>query len=229
VLQLRYQLGYLVIYQSAEKVNLLRVKQCACNCSQLLIVFRPFLVLSLNSLFVSVLEVIEFVLDCMEKSIEGIANILWGKREFEDIGDSSINILFEEGENWKVEPGPLGVEALLIFGHSSVVDQSVVVEEESAGDVEGDEDVNAVVLMGGKDEEDAEAVEQPGKRVQEVDPTTRVLRDEEVQQGQGHGVSREHVVAASPDPLQRHTSSGPDDIGVSQPIRPVAIRSWLAV
>ena len=69
---------------------------------------------------------------------------------------------------------------LLIFGHSSVVDQSVVVEEESAGDVEGDEDVNAVVLMGGEDEEDAEAVEQPGKRVQEVDPTTRVLRDEEV-------------------------------------------------
>ena len=76
MLQLKYQLGYLVIYHSAEKVNLLRVKQCACNCSQLLIVFRPFLVLSLNSLFVSVLEVIEFVLDCMEKSIEGIANIL---------------------------------------------------------------------------------------------------------------------------------------------------------
>ena len=74
----------------------------------------------------------------------------------------------------------------------------MVVEEESAGDVEGDEDVDAVVLMGGEDEEDAEAVEQPGKRVQEVDPTTCVLRDEEVQQGQGHCVSREHVVAASP-------------------------------
>ena len=41
----------------------------------------------------------------------------------------------------------------------------MVVEEESAGDVEGDEDVNTVVLMSGKDEEDAEAVEQPGKRV----------------------------------------------------------------
>ena len=81
MLQLKYQLGYLVMYHSAEKVNLLRVKQCACNCSQLLIVFRPFLVLSLNSLFVSVLEVIEFVLDCMEKSIEGIANILKGKKQ----------------------------------------------------------------------------------------------------------------------------------------------------
>ena len=74
----------------------------------------------------------------------------------------------------------------------------MVVEEESAGDVEGDEHVNAVMLMGGKDEKDAEAVEQPGKRVQEVDPTTSVLRDKEVQQGQGHCVSREHVVAASP-------------------------------
>ena len=78
--------------------------------------FRPFLVLSLNSLFVSVLEVIEFVLDCMEKSIEGIANILkkklivkifgfvtlkvhlWGKREFEDIGDPSIDILWQGRE-----------------------------------------------------------------------------------------------------------------------------------
>ena len=56
----------------------------------------------------------------------------------------------------------------------------MIVEEEPASDVEGDEDVDAVVLMGGEDEEDAEAVEQPGKRVQEVDPTTRVLRDEEV-------------------------------------------------
>ena len=104
------------MYYSDEKVNLLRVKQCACNWSQLLIVFRPFLVLSLNSLFVSVLEVIEFVLDCMEKSIEGIANILkkklivkifgfvylWGKREFEDIGDPSIDILWQGCERLKL-------------------------------------------------------------------------------------------------------------------------------
>ena len=116
MLQLKYQLGYLVIYHSAEKVNLLGVKQCACNCSQLLIVFRPFLVLSLNSLFVSVLEVIEFVLDCMKKSIEGIPNILkkklivkifgfvylWGKREFEDIGDPSIDILWQGRERLKL-------------------------------------------------------------------------------------------------------------------------------
>ena len=51
----------------------------AYKCSQLLIMFRPFLVLALNSLLVSVLEVIEFVLDCMKKSIEGVANILKGK------------------------------------------------------------------------------------------------------------------------------------------------------
>ena len=86
----------------------------------------------------------------------------------------------------------------------------MVVEEESAGDVEGDEDVDAVVLMGGEDKEDAEAVEQPGKRVQEVDPTTRVLRDEEVQQGQGHCVSREHVVAASPG-TKVEVSDKPED------------------
>ena len=55
------------------------VDQFAYICSQLLIVFRPFLVLALNSLLVSVLEVTEFVLDCMEESIEGVANILKGK------------------------------------------------------------------------------------------------------------------------------------------------------
>ena len=87
---------------------------------------------------------------------------------------------------------------LLIFRHCSVVDQGMVVKKEPACDVESNKDIDAVMLVGCEDEKDAEAVEQPGKRVQEVDPTTRVLRDEEVQQGQGHCVSREHVVAASP-------------------------------
>ena len=86
----------------------------------------------------------------------------------------------------------------LVFSDGSVVDEGVVVEEEPASDVEGDKDVDAVVLMGGENEENAEAVEQPGKRVQEVDPTTCVLRDEEVQQGERDSVSREHVVSAGP-------------------------------
>ena len=75
----------------------------------------------------------------------------------------------------------------------------MIVEEEPAGDVEGNKDVDAVVLMRRQDEEHAKAVEQPCEGVEEVDAATRVLRDEEVQQSQRHGVPGEHVVSASPD------------------------------
>ena len=45
-----------------------------------------------------------------------------------------------------------------VFGGRSIVDESVVVEEESAGDIKRNEDVDAVVLMGSQDKEDPEAV-----------------------------------------------------------------------
>ena len=57
----------------------------------------------------------------------------------------------------------------------------MIVEEESAGDVEGNKDVDAVVLMCRQDEEDAKAVEQPSEGVEKVDSATCVLGDEEVQ------------------------------------------------
>ena len=75
----------------------------------------------------------------------------------------------------------------------------MIVEEEPAGDVEGHKDVDAVVLVCRQDEKDPKAVEQPSEGVEEVDSATCVLRDEEVQQGQRHRVSRKHVVSASPD------------------------------
>ena len=75
----------------------------------------------------------------------------------------------------------------------------MIVEEESAGDVEGNKDVDAVVFVRRQDEEDAKAVEQPCEGVEEVDSAACVLSDEEVQQGQRHCVSREHVVSASPE------------------------------
>ena len=74
----------------------------------------------------------------------------------------------------------------------------MVVEEEPRGDVEGDEHVDAVVLVRRQDEEDAEAVEEPGEGVEEVDAPAGVLGDEEVEEGKGDGVAGEHVVAAGP-------------------------------
>ena len=73
------------------------------------------------------------------------------------------------------------VSYLLIFRHCSVVDQCVIVEEESTGDVEGNKNVNAVVLVRRQDEEDAKAVEQPSESMEKVDSATCVLGDEKVQ------------------------------------------------
>ena len=44
----------------------------------------------------------------------------------------------------------------------------MVVQEEPGSDVEGDEHVDGVVFMCGQDEEDAEKIEDPGQRVNEV-------------------------------------------------------------
>ena len=43
----------------------------------------------------------------------------------------------------------------------------MIIEEEARGDVEGDEDVDGVVLMRGQDEEDAEDIAEPGEEVQQ--------------------------------------------------------------
>lgn len=44
----------------------------------------------------------------------------------------------------------------------------MVVEEQSGSDVEGDEDVDGVVLVRRQDEEDAKQVEDPGEGVDEI-------------------------------------------------------------
>ena len=78
----------------------------------------------------------------------------------------------------------------------------MVVEEESASDVECDEDIDAVMLVRRQDEEDAEAVAEPGESMEEKDPATGVLCDEEVEQGEGDGVAGEHVVATRSHSLE---------------------------
>lgn len=48
------------------------------------------------------------------------------------------------------------------------VSQRVIVQEQSGCDVEGDEDVDGVVLVRRQDEEDAKQVEDPGEGVDEI-------------------------------------------------------------
>ena len=86
----------------------------------------------------------------------------------------------------------------LIFGDGSVVDECVVVKEESAGDIESYEDINAVVLVSGQDEKDSKAVAEPSECVEEEDSSTGVFSDEEVEEREGDRVTREHIVTTGP-------------------------------
>ena len=58
----------------------------------------------------------------------------------------------------------------------------MIVEEESACDVESNEHVNTVVFMSGEDKEDPKAVTKPSEGVEEEDPPGGVLGDEEVEE-----------------------------------------------
>ena len=64
----------------------------------------------------------------------------------------------------------------------------MIIEEQSAGDVEGNEHIDAVVLMSSEDEEDSKAITQPGKCVKEDNSAGRVLGYKEVQESEGHRV-----------------------------------------
>ena len=105
----------------------------------------------------------------------------------------------------------------------------MVIQEQSAGDVEGNEHIDAVMLMSSEDEEDSKAITQPGKGVKEDNPARCVLGYEEVQERERHSVTREHVVPASPDPLEAHTRPRPDDKRLMQAAGPAAIGPGLAV
>ena len=114
------------------------------------------------------------------------------------VRDLSVDVALEKVEERKVEPGALSHPA-----HGTlVVGQGVVVEEEPGGDVEGNKDVDGVVLVGGEDEEDAEHVADPREGVEEVDAARRVVRYEKVEEGEGDRVAAEHVVPASAHSLE---------------------------
>lgn len=57
------------------------------------------------------------------------------------------------------------------------VGQRVVIQEQPSGDVEGDENVDGVVLMSSQDEEDPKQVQHPCQRVQNVPVTWSVYGD----------------------------------------------------
>ena len=87
----------------------------------------------------------------------------------------------------------------MIFGDGSIVDEGVVVKEESASDVECYEDINAVVFVCCQDKEDSKTIAEPSEGVEEEDPPAGVFSDEEVEECQRDGVTGEHVVSTRSD------------------------------
>ena len=56
----------------------------------------------------------------------------------------------------------------------------MVIQEQSACDVECNEHIDAVVLMSSEDEEDSKTITQPGERMKEDNSTRSVLGYEEI-------------------------------------------------
>lgn len=80
------------------------------------------------------------------------------------VGHDAIDTGLEVREQWK--PDTRTMTITLVEG--AIVGQRVVVEEEAGGDVEGDEDIDRVVLVPGQDEEGAEEIQHPADRVHVV-------------------------------------------------------------
>ena len=63
--------------------------------------------------------------------------------------------------------------------HEQSIDSSTVLQYSPGRDVEGDENVDWVVLVGGQDEEDPEHVADPRQGVEEVKATTAEMKERE--------------------------------------------------
>lgn len=88
------------------------------------------------------------------------------------IRNDSIDGALEVAEEWKPDSS-----SSRIVGHQRlIVGQRVVVKEEPRGDVESDEHVDGVMFVCGEDEEDAEHVQQPGGRVEEVEISRSICK-----------------------------------------------------
>ena len=90
--------------------------------------------------------------------------------DIKGVGDNAIYAGLKEVEKGKPDSRSVAVSLI----ERPIIGQRVVVEKETGADVEGDEDVDGVVLMGGQNEEDAEEVQHPADGVHQVELGGRV-------------------------------------------------------
>lgn len=86
------------------------------------------------------------------------------------IRDGAVDVALEEGEHGEPDAG---AAAVLVGAR---VSEGVVIQEETRGDVERDEDVDGVMLVSCQDEEDPEKIQHPRQSVDEVPAPGSVYR-----------------------------------------------------
>ena len=82
----------------------------------------------------------------------------------------TVDVTLEEGEHGKPDPST----AAVLEGPG--VGQSVVIQEQSGGDVESYEHIYGVVLMSRQDEEDTKQIQYPGDGMDQVPATRSIYR-----------------------------------------------------
>lgn len=120
------------------------------------------------------------------------------------VGDGTVHIALEEGKHGEPDARPATVLV------STSVSQGVIVEEETRGDVEGDEHIDGVVFMGCKDEENPKKVQHPGDGVNQIPVSWRVFSHKKVEHCYNNSVSTEHVVSAGLDSCESHPETSPN-------------------
>lgn len=86
------------------------------------------------------------------------------------VRNRTVYVALKEGEHGEPDSS---AAALLVRPR---VGKRVVIQEESGGDVERDEDIDGIMLVSRQDEEDPEQVQNPRQRVYEVPAARRVCK-----------------------------------------------------
>lgn len=97
------------------------------------------------------------------------------------------------------------------LAQNAIVGQRVIIQEETRGYVERNENVDGVMLVCREYKEDGKYIHDPTDRMQHRDSARRVFSDKKVEKGDYNSVPTEHVISTRPYALQRHSKARPND------------------
>lgn len=128
-------------------------------------------------------------------------------RPFILVRNNTVYRRLEIGEQRKPDARPRAVR----LSQNAIVGQRVIIQKETRSYVERDENVDGVVLVCREDEENRKYVHHPTYCVEHWYSSRCIFSYEKVEKCNDNGVAAEHVIAASPYALQRHSEARPND------------------